>query len=39
LLPVKLVKAIAAVGFAVLAVRLLWFGDNSQDEETTTSTT
>lgn len=25
LLPVKLVKAIAAIGFAILGVRLLWF--------------
>lgn len=25
LLPVKLVKVIAAIGFAILAVRLLWF--------------
>jgi putative Ca2+/H+ antiporter (TMEM165/GDT1 family) len=37
LLPVKLVKAIAAVGFAILAIRLLWFGDNSQETEETLS--
>ncbi len=37
LLPVRLVKAIAAVGFAVLAVRLLWNNDNlPQDSEETT---
>ncbi len=36
LLPVKFVKAIAAVGFAVLAIRLLCFGDNSQETEETT---
>lgn len=28
LLPVRLVKAIAAVGFAVLAIRLLWNNDD-----------
>ena len=34
LLPVRLVKAIAAVGFAVLAVRLLWNNDDlPQDSE------
>lgn len=34
LLPVRLVKAIAAVGFAILAVRLLWPGkDLEQDAE------
>lgn len=33
-LPVRVVKAIAAVGFAVLAVRLLWYrNDISQDSE------
>lgn len=32
LLPVRLVKAIAAVGFAILAVRLLWPGDNSEQD-------
>ena len=31
LLPVRGVKAIAAVGFALLAVRLLWSNDSSQD--------
>ena len=37
LLPVRLVKAIAAVGFAVLAVRLLWNNDDlPQDSEETT---
>jgi putative Ca2+/H+ antiporter (TMEM165/GDT1 family) len=37
LLPVRLVKAIAAVGFAVLAVRLLWNNDDlPQDLEETT---
>lgn len=37
LLPVRLVKAIAAVGFAVLAVRLLWKNDDlPQDSEETT---
>lgn len=37
LLPVKLVKAISAVGFAVLAVRLLWNNDDlPQDSEETT---
>jgi putative Ca2+/H+ antiporter (TMEM165/GDT1 family) len=37
LLPVRLVKAIAAVGFAVLAVRLLWSNDDlRQDSEETT---
>ena len=37
LLPVRLVKAIAAVGFAVLAVRLLWNNDDlRQDSEETT---
>ena len=37
LLPVRLVKAIAAVGFAVLAVRLLWNNDDlpPDSEETT----
>jgi putative Ca2+/H+ antiporter (TMEM165/GDT1 family) len=36
LLPVRLVKAIAAVGFAVLAVRLLWNNDDlRQDSEET----
>lgn len=29
LLPVRLVKAIAAIGFALLAVRLLWFNGDS----------
>ncbi len=34
MLPVRLVKAIAAVGFACLAVRLLWGGnDFPQDSE------
>jgi putative Ca2+/H+ antiporter (TMEM165/GDT1 family) len=32
LLPVKLVKAIAAIGFALLAVRLLWFRDEVVSE-------
>ena len=32
-LPVRLVKAIAAIGFAVLAVRLLWKGELEQPEE------
>lgn len=32
LLPVKLVKAIAAFGFALLAVRLLWFRDDEVSE-------
>jgi putative Ca2+/H+ antiporter (TMEM165/GDT1 family) len=32
LLPVKLVKAIAAIGFALLAVRLLWFRDEEVSE-------
>lgn len=32
LLPVRLVKAIAAVGFAVLAVRLLWNNDELPQE-------
>lgn len=32
LLPVKLVKAIAAIGFALLAVRLLWFRDDEVSE-------
>jgi putative Ca2+/H+ antiporter (TMEM165/GDT1 family) len=37
LLPVRLVKAIAAVGFAVLAVRLLWNSNElPQDSEETT---
>lgn len=37
LLPVRLVKAIAAVGFAVLAVRLLWNSNElPQDLEETT---
>ena len=37
LLPVRLVKAIAAVGFAVLAVRLLWKNDElPQDLEENT---
>lgn len=36
LLPVRLVKAIAAVGFAVLAVRLLWNSNKlPQDSEET----
>lgn len=35
-LPVRLVKAIAAVGFAILAVRLLWNKGDSQDSEETT---
>ena len=35
-LPVRLVKAIAAVGFAILGVRLLWSkGDSQESEETT----
>ena len=33
LLPVRGVKAIAAVGFALLAVRLLWPDNLSQDSE------
>lgn len=34
LLPVRVVKAIAAVGFAILAVRLLWFdSDSPADKE------
>ncbi len=34
LLPVRLVKAIAAVGFAILAVRMLWPGEKlPQDAE------
>lgn len=32
LLPTKWTKIVAAIGFAVLGVRLLWFGD--KDEET-----
>ncbi len=37
LLPVRLVKAIAAVGFAVLAIRLLWNNDDlPQDSEENT---
>jgi putative Ca2+/H+ antiporter (TMEM165/GDT1 family) len=29
LLPARIVKAIAAIGFAILALRLLWCHDNS----------
>ena len=29
LLPARIVKAIAAIGFAILALRLLWCDDNS----------
>lgn len=37
LLPVRLVKAIAAVGFAILAIRLLWNNDDlPQDSEENT---
>ncbi len=32
LLPVRLVKAIAAVGFAILAIRLLWPKADPQDQ-------
>lgn len=32
LLPVKLVKAIAAIGFAILAIRLLWLRDDEVPE-------
>lgn len=32
LLPVKLVKAIAALGFAILAIRLLWLRDDEVSE-------
>lgn len=31
-LPVRVAKAIAAIGFAILAVRLLWPGHDSQSE-------
>ncbi|NMF85362.1 MAG: TMEM165/GDT1 family protein [Leptolyngbya sp. LCM1.Bin17] len=31
ILPERLVKAVAAVGFALLAVRLLWPGESSGD--------
>jgi putative Ca2+/H+ antiporter (TMEM165/GDT1 family) len=31
ILPERLVKAVAAVGFALLAVRLLWPGESSED--------
>ncbi|MDJ0678000.1 MAG: TMEM165/GDT1 family protein [Calothrix sp. MO_167.B42] len=30
-LPTKLLKAIAAVGFAILAIRLLFFGDGESE--------
>jgi putative Ca2+/H+ antiporter (TMEM165/GDT1 family) len=30
-LPAKVLKAIAAIGFAILAVRLLWFQPDSAD--------
>jgi putative Ca2+/H+ antiporter (TMEM165/GDT1 family) len=32
-LPAKLLKAIAAIGFAILAIRLLLFTQNSEDVE------
>ncbi|MGJ5675909.1 MAG: TMEM165/GDT1 family protein [Nostochopsis sp.] len=32
-LPTRLLKAIAAVGFAVLAVRLLWFNNEASQDE------
>lgn len=32
-LPTHLAKAIAAIGFAILAVRLLWFGCASEESE------
>ena len=35
-LPVRLVKAIAAVGFAILAVRLLWNKDELEQSEEST---
>lgn len=38
LLPVKLVKAIAAIGFALLAVRLLWFRDEEVSDSSTAAT-
>jgi putative Ca2+/H+ antiporter (TMEM165/GDT1 family) len=29
-LPTRLAKAIAAIGFAILAIRLLWFSSESE---------
>ncbi|NJL37333.1 MAG: TMEM165/GDT1 family protein [Leptolyngbyaceae cyanobacterium RM2_2_4] len=33
ILPTRWVKAIAAVGFAVMAIRLLWFEEHSPESE------
>ena len=32
LLPIRWVKGIAAIGFAVMAVRLLWFGEAEEPQ-------
>lgn len=32
LLPIRWVKGIAAIGFAVMAVRLLWFGEAEESQ-------
>ncbi|MGD2183755.1 TMEM165/GDT1 family protein [Lusitaniella coriacea] len=32
LFPAKLLKALAAIGFALLALRILWFDDNGESE-------
>jgi len=32
-LPTRLLKMVAAIGFAILAVRLLWFDDDEETEE------
>lgn len=34
LLPTKWTKIVAAIGFLILAIRLLWFSDRAEESET-----